>query len=197
MTRMTPAKLVAENKNAPGGGVAAPASTEGVRPTTHAQEIVMTNHTPDRPWLDAHTAAILTDEDLAALDYSASMSIFDSRLERDDYMRAQAHDAARVRQFIGRDGIPMPDFVKLPNRNTTWDLTPERNDAVRYLDAEHVDAGKLNASLQVDQYALSGRVDTRVSISDCETSDPSELVNWALDLLALAERWKQIRKEQS
>lgn len=196
MTRTTPAKYVAAQKNAHGGGAATPYATAGARPTPNSKETVVTQCNP-RPWLDDATAAILTDEDLAALDHTAALSIFDTRLDRDDYLRSEAHDAARVRQFIGRDEIPLPDFIALPNRRATWELTPQRNDAVRYLDAEYVDAGKLEARLEADQHALSGRVVTRVRIEEGETSDPAELVTWALDLLALADRWKQIRKEQA
>lgn len=197
MTRMTPAKFVAEKENAPGGGVAAPHATEGVHMPTPETEDMMSNHTPDRPWLDDQTAKRLTDEDLAALDFSASMSIFDSRLDRDDYMRVQAHEAARVRQYIGRDSIPMPDFVQIPNRNATWELTPQHNDAVRYLDAEHVDVGDLHARLEVDQHALSGRIDTRVRIELCETDDPEELIAWGIKLLVMAGRWSEIKEAQA
>lgn len=46
MTRMTPAKYVAEQKNALDGGAATPNATEGVRPITTSQETVMTHDTP-------------------------------------------------------------------------------------------------------------------------------------------------------
>ncbi|MBB0990931.1 hypothetical protein G6009_05540 [Dietzia sp. SLG510A3-30A2] len=150
-----------------------------------------------RPWLDAHTAAKLTEDDLAALDHTAELAatLWRTRKDHIDYMRGEAQTAARVRQFVGPNEIPLPEFVQLPNAKATWELTPQRNDAVRYLEAEHADTGKLTACLEADQHALSGQIATRVTIDVGETSDPAELVNWALDLLALAERWKRIRKE--
>lgn len=51
MSRLTPAKLVAEMKNATSGGAATPTSTSGARPTPTSQEIVMTNDTPPQPVL--------------------------------------------------------------------------------------------------------------------------------------------------
>lgn len=186
-----------EMQNATGGDAATSSSTSGVRPTPNAlKEIVMTDSNPIRPWLDTQTAERLTDDDLATLDRTAATSTFDTRLDRDEYMRNQAHTAARVRRYVGADEIPMPDFVTRPNRQATWELTPQRNDAVRHLVAEYVDSGKLSACLEVEQHALSGRVETRVSISDCATNDPAELTRWALDLLALAGRWTEIREGQ-
>lgn len=46
MTRMTPAKFVAEMKNAPGGDAATSLPTEGARTTPTSKETVMTHDTP-------------------------------------------------------------------------------------------------------------------------------------------------------
>ena len=67
--------------------------------------------------------------------------------------------------------------------------------AVRSLIAEYVDAGALNATLEADQYAVSGRLDTRVYIEEGGTEDPEELRKWALQLLELADRWTEIARE--
>lgn len=46
MTRMTPAKFVAEMQNAPGGDAATSLPTEGARTTPTSKETVMTHDTP-------------------------------------------------------------------------------------------------------------------------------------------------------
>ena len=49
MTRMTPAKFVAEMKNATSGGAATPTSTSGVQMPTPEKEDMMSNTTPAPP----------------------------------------------------------------------------------------------------------------------------------------------------
>ena len=201
MTRMTPAQYVAEHKNAPGGGVAAPASTEGVHmPTQPNQEDMMSNNTPDRPWLEAATAKHLTDVDLAKLDadfarwpedHAASLGI-----DLVEYLRDCASYAAKVRMIIGTDEIPLPECVTV-HRNSEWELNDHETDAFRTITAEYADVDALNATLEVDQYAVSGHLDYRVYIEEGGAEDPETLRQWALRLLDLAQRWTAIKEAQA
>lgn len=198
---MTPAKFVAENKNAPGGGVAAPASTEGVRmPTQPNQEDMMTKSIPSRPWLDDATAKHLTDTDLADLDGKFARWTEDhaSSLGIDlvDYLRDCAANAAKIRMIIGTDEIPLPECVTV-YRNSEWELSEHETDAFRTITAEYVDLDALNATFEVDQYAVSGRLDTRVYIEEGGTDNPEDLRQWALRLLDLSERWTAIKEGQA
>lgn len=46
MTRISPAKFVGKNKNAPSGGVAAPHATESIQTAPASQETVMAKSSP-------------------------------------------------------------------------------------------------------------------------------------------------------
>lgn len=190
-------------KNAPSGGVAAPASTEGVQTTPNAQkEIIMNKSNPIRPWLDAldpELAKHLTDADRAEFDAKFARMTADNAeralgIDLVDYMRDCARDQARVRRIMGPADVPLPEFATV-HKHSEWELSDDRTDCVRYLDAMYADVNDLNATLECDQFAVSTRMDLRVRVGEGMTEDPAELVNWALDLLALAEQWKKIRKE--
>lgn len=196
MTRMSPAKYIAR-KNAPGGDAATSLPTEGANPTP-SKEIDMPNDTPSRPWLDAATAKHLTDGDLADLDakfarwpedHASSLGI-----DLVDFLRDCAADTAKIRMIIGTAEIPLPEFATV-HRHSAWELAERETDAFRTITAEYVDAGALNATLEADQYAVSGRLDTRVYIEEGGTEDPEELRKWALQLLELADRWTEIARE--
>lgn len=148
-----------------------------------------------RPWIDPVDAEVLTADDLERLDRTLERAsevwALDTRIARDEYMRDEARRAAKVRRIIGDQEPPLPTCVREVNRFTNWELTDDGHDAVRFLDAEYADEGKLNAALHVDQYA-SGRLKFSVSVSDCRTTDPRELARWAAKLLALAQTWEQI-----
>ena len=199
MNRLTPAKLIAEMRNATGGGVAAPASTEGVRmPTQPNQEDMMIKSNP-RPWLDEATAKHLTDADLADLDakfarwpedHASSLGI-----DLVDFLRDCAADTAKIRMIIGPDEIPLPNFSTV-DRHSQWELDEHETDVFRTVTAQYVDVDSLNATLEADQYAVSGRLDTRVYIEEGGTEDPEELRKWALQLLDLAGRWAAIKEAQ-
>lgn len=200
MTRMTPAKYVAANKNATGGDAATSSSTSGVHMPTPVKEDMMHKSTPARPWLDEATAKHLTGTDLARLDATYALWTVDyaSSLGIDlvDYLRDSATDAAKIRMLIGPDEIPLPHFATI-NRFSEWVPTEGETDCSRDVTAHYVDQGGLNATLEAEQYAVSGRVDTRVHIEEGGTEDPAELTRWALDLLALAGRWTEIREGQA
>lgn len=187
-----------KTKNATGGEVAPSASTSGVQPTPNSQEeIVMTNHTP-RPWLDDTTAKHLTEGDVAKLDADFARMTADNNtrplgIDIVEYLRDCAADQDRVRRIMGPHDVPLPEFATV-HKHSEWELSDDGTDCVRYLDAIYADVKNLNASLECDQYAVSTRMDLRVRIGEGITEDPAELANWALDLLALADRWKQIRK---
>lgn len=158
----------------------------------------MHNDTPSRPWLDAATAKHLTGEDLADLDakfarwpedHASSLGI-----DLVDFLRDCAADTAKIRMIIGPDEIPLPEFATV-HRHSKWELDERETDAFRAITAEYVDAGALNATLEADQYAVSGRLDTRVYIEEGGTEDPEELRKWALQLLELADRWTEIARE--
>lgn len=189
-------------KNAPGDGAATPHATEGVRPTTYAQETVMTNDTRTRPWLDDATAKHLTDTDLAKLDadyarWSADEGgIWKNGYELVDYMRDQAADQARLRRIMGPAEVPLPEFATV-HKHTDWELTPDGTDCVRSLDAVYADHKGMSASLEVDQYAVSTRMELRVRIDEGQAESPAELSRWALDLLALAGTWTEIQEGQA
>lgn len=202
MNAMAPAKYVARKKNATGGDAATSSSTSGVRPTpTTQEEIVMTNPTPSRPWLDAldpELAKHLTDADHDKSDAQFARMAADNAeralgIDLVEYMRDCAADQARVRRIMGPADVPLPEFATV-HKHSDWELTDDGTDCVRYLDAIYADVKDLNASLECDQYAVSTRMDFRVRIAEGETEDPAELVNWALDLLALAERWRELSK---
>lgn len=200
MTRMTPAKFVAGTENAPGGEGATSLPTEGVQSTPTSQEIVMTNHTPARPWLDEATAKHLTDADLAKLDdqfaqwpedHAASLGI-----DLVEYLRDCAAYSAKVRMIIGTDEIPLPNFSTV-DRHSQWELDEHETDVFRTVTAQYVDVDSLNATLEADQYAVSGRLDLRVYIEEGGTNDPERLRQWATDLLAVADRWTEIKQAQA
>lgn len=202
MTRMTPAKFVAENKNAPGGGVAAPASTEGVRmPTQPNQEDMMTKSIPSRPWLDDATAKYLTDTDLADFDakfarWSADNAARPLGIDLVEYLRDCARDQAKVRQIMGPHDVPLPEFATV-HKDVPWELNDDGTDCIRCIDAIYADHKGMDASLEVDQYAVSTRMDLRVRIGEGMAETPADLTRWALDLLALAGTWTEILEEQS
>lgn len=158
------------------------------------------NNTPARPWLDPATAKRLADEDLARLDAEFARWSDDHvrslGIDLVEYLRDRAADAAQIRTIIGTDEIPLPHFATV-HKFTEWTLTERDMDAVRTVTAEYVDSGALNATLEADQHALSGRVDTRVYVEEGGTEDPEELRRWALDLLALAGRWSEIKEGQA
>lgn len=203
MTRMTPAQYVAGTKNATGGGAATPTSTSGVQMPTPEKEDMMSNHTPAQPWLDAldpAEAKHLTGTDVAKLDADfVRWSTDDARalgFDLVDYIRDCATDMARVRRIIGPADVPLPEFATV-HKHSEWELTEDGTDAVRYLDAIYANHKGMTASLEVDQYGVSTRMDMRVRIGEGTAEDPAELTRWALDLLALAEQWKQILKERA
>ena len=198
MNRMTPAKIAAEMRSTPGGDVAASLPTEGALMPTPEQEDMMSHTTPARPWLDAATAAHLTDVDLAKLDadfarwpedHAASLGI-----DLVEYLRDCAAYAAKVRMIIGTDEIPLPNFSTV-DRHSQWELDEHETDVFRTVTAQYVDVDSLNATLEADQYAVSGRLDLRVYIEEGGTEDPEELRKWALQLLELADRWTEIARE--
>ncbi|OAV78098.1 hypothetical protein [Dietzia sp. 111N12-1] len=160
----------------------------------------MTNHTPSRPWLDSATAKHLTDTDLDDLDakfarwpedHAASLGI-----DLVEYMRDCARDQARVRRVMGPAEVPLPEFATV-HKHTDWELTPDGTDCVRYLDAIYADHKGMTASLEVDQHAVSTRMDMRVRIGEGLAESPAELSRWALDLLALAGQWAEIQEGQA
>lgn len=160
----------------------------------------MHNDTPSRPWLDAATAKHLTDGDLADLDakfarwpedHASSLGI-----DLVDFLRDCAAYAAKVRMIIGTAEISLPEFATV-HRHSKWELDERETDAFRTITAEYVDAGALNATLEADQYAVSGRLDTRVYIEEGGTDDPEALKKWALSLLELAGRWAAIKEAQA
>lgn len=194
---MTPTQ---NTKDAPGGGVAAPHATEGVQMPTPEKEDMMSNHTPPRPWLDAATAAHLTDADLAKLDdqfaqwpedHAASLGI-----DLVEYLRDCAAYAAKVRMIIGTDEIPLPNFSTV-DRHSQWELDEHETDVFRTVTAQYVDVDSLNATFEADQYAVSGRLDLRVYLEEGGTNDPERLRQWATDLLAVADRWTEIKETQA
>ncbi|MGX1768811.1 hypothetical protein ACWIE7_10960 [Dietzia sp. NPDC055343] len=200
MTRMTPAQYVAGTKNATGGGAATPTSTSGVQMPTPEKEDMMSNTTPARPWLDEATALHLTDADLAKLDdqfaqwpedHAASLGI-----DLVEYLRDCAAYAAKVRMIIGTDEIPLPNFSTV-DRHSQWELDEHETDVFRTVTAQYVDVDSLNATLEADQYAVSGRLDLRVYIEEGGTNDPERLRQWATDLLAVADRWTEIKEAQA
>lgn len=196
---MTPAKFVAENKNAPGGGVAAPASTEGVRMPTPEKEDMMSNNTPDRPWLDDATAKHLTDTDVATLDADFARWSEDGLIagaELVDYVRDCARDQAKVRRIMGPHEVPLPEFATV-HTGAPWEVVDDGADCVRYLDAIYADHKGMAASLECDQYAVSTRMDLRVRIGEGMAETPADLTRWALDLLSLAGTWTEILEEHS
>lgn len=151
-----------------------------------------------RPWLDADTAKHLTDTDLAKLDadfarWSADDDTRPLGIDIVAYLRDCAADQARVRRIMGPADVPLPEFATV-HKHSDWELTDDGTDCVRYLDAIYADHKGMCASFECDQYAVSTRMESRVRIGEGMAEDPAELVNWALDLLALADRWKQIQK---
>lgn len=197
MTRMTPAKFIAENKNATGGGAATPASTSGVQMPTPEKEDMMSNHTPGRPWLDPDTAKRLTETDLAKLDaeYARWTDDYASPLGIDlvEYLRDCAADQAQVRRIMGPHDVPLPEFATV-HKHSDWELTDDGTDCVRYVDAIYADHKGLSASLECDQFAVSTRMDLRVRIGEGIAEDPAQLTRWALDLLALAGQWTDLKE---
>lgn len=157
----------------------------------------MSNHTPDRPWLDEATAKHLTDTDLARLDaeFTRCSNNDDHPLGRDtvEYIRDCARDQARARRIIGPHDVPLPEFATV-HKHSEWELTYDGTDCVRYLDAIYADHKGMTASLEVDQYAVSTRMDMRVRIGEGLAETPTELTRWALDLLALAGTWTEIEE---
>ena len=160
----------------------------------------MPNSIPSRPWLDTATAQHLTDDDLARLDeqfarwtedHAASLGI-----DLVEFLRDCAADAAKIRMIIGPDEIPLPEFATV-HKHSEWELDEHETDAYRSVTAEYVDVDALNATLEADQYAVSGRLDTRVYIEEGGTDDPEALRKWALSLLELAGRWAAIKEAQA
>lgn len=160
----------------------------------------MPKSTPPRPWLDEATATHLTESDLARLDsqfarwsddHAASLGI-----DLIEYVRYCAIDAAKIRLLIGTDEIPLPDFAPIL-RFTEWALNEHETDAYRTVTGEYVDEGGLNATFEVDQFAISGHLTPRVHIEEGGTEDPDELRRWALALLDLAGQWEHIKEGQA
>ena len=164
----------------------------------------MTISTPPRPWLDFPDAHLLTDEDRRQLDDQHARWSTDEYaggtlgIDLEEYLRDCAKDAAQVRRIIGSVEVNLPDWVTV-EKDTPWELAdhnPDTEDAVRFFDGIYADRGALTATLEGDQYALSGRVDTRVRIGNGVTEDPSELARWAHELFDLASKWAKIREAQ-
>lgn len=161
----------------------------------------MSDTTPARPWLDEATAAHLTDADLADLDakfarWSADDKARPLGIDLVDYLRDCAAYAAKVRMIIGTDEIPLPNFSTV-DRHSQWELDEHETDVFRTVTAQYVDVDSLNATLEADQYAVSGRLDLRVYIEEGSTEEPEELRQWALRLLDLAGRWAEIKEGQA
>lgn len=162
----------------------------------------MTNDTPARPWLDAATAKYLTDADLAKFDAQRARWSADPNgpwrdgYSIDDYLRDAAADQAKIRRVMGPAEVPLPEFATV-HKHSGWELTPDGTDCVRYLDAIYADHKGMTASLEVDQHAVSTRMDMRVRIGEGLAESPAELSRWALDLLSLAGQWAEIQEGQA
>lgn len=84
MSRLTPAKLIAEMKNATSGGAATPTSTSGARPTPNAlKEIVMPKSNRSQPVLPLDREAELTIRHMRLI--AAGLSV-----HSDDFVRTDA-----------------------------------------------------------------------------------------------------------
>lgn len=158
-------------------------------------------HSNPRPWLDAAAAKHLTDADLAKLDadfarWSADGGgIWKTHYELVDDMRGEAAEQAKVRRIIGPAEVPLPESATV-DKHSEWELTEDRTDCVRYLEADCADHRGMSAWLECDQYAVSTRLDLRVRIDEGTAKSPAELTRWALDLLALAGKWTEIEEVQ-
>lgn len=82
MTRMTPAKFVAEMQNAPGGEGATSLPTEGARPTPTSKETVMPHDTPRRQWPDDVIETIAKRNKLDATEAREILNGFAEALKR-------------------------------------------------------------------------------------------------------------------